>query len=732
MNPRRGFHWLLPLLVCFGLASAWQAADAASSARQVISLNGTWEVAEGSLAALPLRFDHSVPVPGLLDMARPKFAGVGGPVAARQAFWYRRTFRVNGPLPDAAWLKLHKACYGTRVWLNGRDLGEHLPSFTPGWFNARAALRGEGAENNLVIRVGADRRALPDGMPKGFDFEKLLYLPGLYDSVELILSGTPRLVNVQTVPDLAGRQVRVVAEIEGGERDCAFTVVAQVFEVKSKKLVGRGVVASSHLLAGGTTNVDFTIPIANCRLWSPEDPFLYEVQLETRLWKPSKVETCATDAAKVRFGMRSFRFDPVTKRALLNGKPYFLRGSNVTLYRFFEDADRGDLPWDDAWVRRLHRKFKTMHWNSLRYCIGFPPERWYEIADEEGFLIQDEFPLWLLANQALPEARPAEPPDPVTAERLIPEYTEWLRERWNHPCVVIWDAQNESLTAETGKALSAVRHLDLSHRPWDNGWGEPQSPTDCVEAHPYLFARDWNTQPSFRFSQMPTVAKVPDLQAAQKKFAVPILINEYAWLWLNRAGDPTTVTARVYPALLGPNATAAERRRFWARALAAETEFWRAHRQAAGVLHFCSLGYHRRGDVPQPVGGATSDHWVNVKRLQWDAEFDRYLRDAFAPVGVMLDFWAEQVKSGSGQDIQFIVINDFEDAWRGEVRLKLECHGRTLSTQTRWLTVPALGRETASIPMSFAAPPGDYTLVAEYTDSHGKPVASRRDFKIVP
>ena len=37
-----------------------------------------------------------------------------------------------------------------------------------------------------------------------------------------------------------------------------------------------------------------------------------------------------------------------------------------------------------------------MNWNSLRYCIGFPPDFWYDIADEEGILLQDEFPIWLL------------------------------------------------------------------------------------------------------------------------------------------------------------------------------------------------------------------------------------------------------------------------------------------------------------------------------------------------
>ena len=116
-------------------------------------------------------------------------------------------------------------------------------------------------------------------------------------------------------------------------------------------------------------------------------------------------------------------------------------------------------------MRRLHRAFKGMHWNSLRYCIGFPPEFWYRIADEEGILIQDEFPIWHGHQAGRRELK---------SEELIQEYTEWMQERWNHPCVVIWDAQNETVTAETGKAIQAVRGLDLSNRPWDNGYGQPQ------------------------------------------------------------------------------------------------------------------------------------------------------------------------------------------------------------------------------------------------------------------
>ena len=98
--------------------------------------------------------------------------------------------------------------------------------------------------------------------------------------------------------------------------------------------------------------------------------------------------------------MREFRLDHATGRAMLNGRPYYLRGSNVTLYRFFEDPQCADRPWREDWVRRLHRAFKSMHWNALRYCIGFPPEFWYRIADEEGILIQDEFPIWAAGRKA--------------------------------------------------------------------------------------------------------------------------------------------------------------------------------------------------------------------------------------------------------------------------------------------------------------------------------------------
>ena len=541
-------------------------------------------------------------------------------------------------------LKLHKAMYGTRVFLNGKLAGEHLPCFTPVEFDIRRFLNPPGQANVLAVSVGAHRNVLPRGMPDGRDYEKFNYTPGIYDSVELILSGRPHVANVQTVPELERRAVRVVAELDGGDRSGG-QVFFRVREVRSGKLVGS--LQTPCATGRESKPLDVRIPLEGCRLWSPESPFLYELEVAT-----------SGDVLRTRFGMRGFRLDPKTGHALLNGKPYFLRGTNVCIFRFFEDPKRGDLPWRDDWVRRLHRVFRDMHWNSIRYCIGFPPEKWYEIADEEGLLIQDEFPVWYDGHW----------PVDFKCDDLIKEYREWMRERWNHPCVVLWDAQNETTTLETGKAIRAVRKLDLSGRPWDNGEGPAQAPGDSFEAHPYVFPSEGHVFRLADFADTPGMpgvpGGVPGQNVRRNVGRNPVIINEYCSGFLDRDGNPTIPRmAQYYEENLGPHATTARRLEFRARTIAAETEFWRAHRQVAGVLHFCGLAYSK----PMAV---TSDHFLDIERLTLEPYFRRYVGDAFAPVGLMLDFWAEDLPTGRTCRIPVIVINDLDTDWKGLVRLR--------------------------------------------------------------
>ncbi len=118
---------LLLLAAGLGVQDVARASLKAAAPRRAVDLNGTWQVEQGSLDEVPKTFSHHVPVPGLLDMAQPAFDEVGKPSKLRKAFWYRRTFKIDGPVPEVASLKIHKACYGTKVILNGQTSASTCP-----------------------------------------------------------------------------------------------------------------------------------------------------------------------------------------------------------------------------------------------------------------------------------------------------------------------------------------------------------------------------------------------------------------------------------------------------------------------------------------------------------------------------------------------------------------------------------------------------------------------------
>ena len=167
---------------------------------------------------------------------------------------------------------------------------------------------------------------MTQAIPSGFDFEKERYIPGLFDSVDLVLAGAPSILNAQVAPDISNRRARVrmwlKCENKGG-------VILEIREAKSGKIAGRKLIANYGGKSGDGRHItDFRLPFVVAG-----DPFLYKLIART-----------SGDEFATRFGMREFKFDPTTGRAMLNGKPYFMRGSNITLYRFFEDGDCGDLP----------------------------------------------------------------------------------------------------------------------------------------------------------------------------------------------------------------------------------------------------------------------------------------------------------------------------------------------------------------------------------------------------
>jgi len=664
--------------------------------RLTIDLDGTWQVEQGLMNKIPAEFNHKIKVPGILDLAEPKFNKVGVTNSLREAFWYRRTFKVKSKIPAVALLKINKAKYGTKVFLNGNLVGEHLPCFTPGFFDVKPYLHGNNAANELAVRVGATEQSVPESVVRGMDVEKQIYLPGIYDSVSLMLTDSPYIKKIQIKPVISEKKIEVWTDIQNTKELPTKNVKLrfEIAEKRSGKIVAK-LSGNPETVKGKSTRIFHNVvKIPNAKLWSPDNPFLYilKVYVET-----DKI----TDDFSETFGMRKFKFNPKNNRGELNGKVTYLNGSNFCIFRFFEDPLHGYKLWDEKWVRKLHRQLKKMHWNSVRYCIGFPPDFWYDIADEEGILIQNEFPIWM---NKLPEK--------LTVDCLTNEFTEWIENHVNHPSVIIWDACNETPPETAGiiaEAIEKVRVLDKSDRPWENSLAGQAREVDCFESHPYRFNKYHRKK--FKLSDLTTMDTWPGgYWCAPENKGCNVIINEYAWLWLNRDGSSCRLTIAQYENLVGKNAPVEEKREFYGLATAALTEFWRSYRRVAGVQHFCGLGYSR-------PGGFTCDNWTDLDSLEFEPGFFKYVSDAFSPVGLMLELWPDEkgVKAGSKIAFNVPVINDTQEDWSGEVKVSIlnSKDNEVFKTRSKEYKVPALGREYRRFAMTYPTNSGNYRIEAE-------------------
>ncbi len=707
-----------------------------AAARTTISLDGQWDITDSrSATALPSRYGHRVPVPGLAHSAVPAFPKVDEfdsrsviqnrvskgllPASAlvsnagvsrqdRDWFWYRRSFNVTA-LRSVAILRINKAQFGAAVWLNGTKIGEHLPCFTAAVFDVSAAIR-QGA-NELVVRVGAHPGVLPETVTAGTDFEKNRWTPGIYDSVSLLLSDNPVIETVQVAPKLADSSALVQTKLRNyGKTTASFSLIQRVHPWKSETIEGTSEPETVSLKAGEETTILQTVRIPKVKLWTPETPNLYVVETDT-----------GGDTASTRFGMREFRFDTATKRAYLNGHIYFMRGSNVTLHRFFEDPKSGTLPWNEQWVRKLLVEIpKQMHWNSFRFCIGPAPDKWFDIADEAGLLIQNEYFVWTGHGWHGGENQVHFDPD-----EMIREYSEWMRDNWNHPSAAIWDANNETWDPMFGeKIIPAVRGLDLSNRPWENSYNPPAGPDDPVEDHPYEFQKMASGGPDFDM----TTFERPGAKAPGAPTGHAMILNEYGWLWLNRDGSPTELTKTLYPRLVGANATAEDRFAMDAYLLGGITEYWRAYRDYAAVLHFVYL----MSSDPQ---GYTADHFIDIEKLELEPHFRDYMSNAFAPLGVYLSFWHATLNAGETKALQVMMVNDESRPVQGTLTIALEsANGEQVARKSSKFSLAALGAETYYVDFPVPSTTGNFLLkaIAETPDKRfGGATLSRRRVSVV-
>ena len=213
-----------------------------------------------------------------------------------------------------------------------------------------------------------------------------------------------------------------------------------------------------------------------------------------------------------------------------------------------------------------------------------------------GFMLIDEYTIWGICSKC-------------TVETLLPEYRAMVEEKQTHASILYWDAQNEANDASGNKKVdwpvtgNAIRQLlservDIAERHWDNGWSNPVDDTSPVEYHPYPFIGGANIDCLASQNN-----KQPWNSGANgsEYDANPKIVNEYASLWLNRVGEPTSISKKNYDKLI-PTSTTEERFELYTTSTAWLTEFYRSGRNIAGIQHFVGLSYAKPGQ-----SGATGD-----------------------------------------------------------------------------------------------------------------------------
>ena len=387
-----------------------------------MNLNGLWEYAVLPVGAAFDKADGRILVPFCIESS---LSGVGRTVGKDNNLWYRRTFTL-----PKAWkgqrVLLHFGAvdWQADIWVNGIKAGTHTGGYTPFSLDITEALKA--GDNTLTVKVwdGTDTGFQPRGKqvskPGGIWYTSVT---GIWQTVWLEPVPQQYIAGLRTTPDLAAGCFRVLAE----------GPASGLIEARLK--ADGKVVATGRALAG--TEVE--IPVPDARRWSPDDPFLYD--LEVSLVVGGKVvdrvqSYCAMRQVGVITGPDGI------KRLALNGKPVFMYGP---LDQGWWPDGLYTAPTDEALAFDV-QKTKDWGFNMIRKHVKVEPARWYYHCDRLGILVWQDMPSgeWTSPWQNTKYFEGSERERSAASEANFRK--EWQAEMdylYSNPCVVVWVPFNE-------------------------------------------------------------------------------------------------------------------------------------------------------------------------------------------------------------------------------------------------------------------------------------------------
>lgn len=382
--------------------------------------------------------------------------------------WYARTVQVPDEwLSGRIRLRFEAIATGADVWANGRHIGSFIGDYVPFEFDLTDAIDDDG---ELDLRVRVDE--MPDHITKGFHDVLSMHHGGIWQPVTLRATGAlvPVPNGISAHADVNACEVRVRIELEEGH-DGGDAGILLIVADESGDCVG-----SSRIdINAGTRIIDHAIDTAQLRSWSPHEPTLYTARVVLRDHEGNKDDHC------IRFGARTIEADD--RHILLNGAPIHPRG---VLHWGHEPRHIAPAPTPEE-VRSRFTQLRARGFNCVCLCMWYPPEYFFEIADETGMLLWQEHPVW---QSSMDEAH-------LPEYRML--YEHFMRRDARHPSVIIVSATCEHPRFDPSLASwwwsTARERLSgtlLQVQTASFAWSDPNQ-TDLHDEHTYDNNNRWVT-----------------------------------------------------------------------------------------------------------------------------------------------------------------------------------------------------------------------------------------------
>ncbi|MDO8585945.1 MAG: glycoside hydrolase family 2 TIM barrel-domain containing protein [Armatimonadota bacterium] len=549
--------------------------------------------------------------------------------------WYRKRFRVDEGLRGMnCLLHIVDVRWSAEVWLNGVRLGEHVGAYRPVEFDATSAIR-PGEDNLIYIRQGGGH-TIPkydDGVPK-IPFGNKGWAQGasgIMGDVELRFFREVTISGIKIDPNIHNGSAQVTIRLTNqGKAPQKVSVEFAASERKSKRKASDDYSAFVVIERGETATVSDTVKIGKPRLWSPDDPFLYSLNVT------AKAEGGAVcDHIDETFGMREF----VCKGGdfYLNGTKIFLRGAtDLAITGFPSWGTAAEILTDRKWIRKyLGADARGMNANVFRTHMGPWYKAYYDIADECGTMLISEFPNWP------PEGGPNYYKRPGFADKLYSEMELIAESLWNHPSIIIWAACNEpygDYSEHENKVLVPFfKKLDPTRPVMRAG----AVSADIADQHNY---EGFWTGTIGDHIHAATYLKDhnPDK---------PLCDTEYLETAVKGFGKPDNGRAQKW---MGYNVTL-ERAEFTHALFTMEQTEVKRRLRFDGLLPFWYGMFMSKGET--------------IAEKKWDTYYA--LKNSLAPVAVSIDLVDRHFAAGSELKLPVWTMNDLEKAKKGKVSVYL-------------------------------------------------------------